>query len=99
MKASHVGFDLEDDGREQVAKTPAENAGDVEDGDPGGARGGGGGVRQGGVDAQPESDGATTEAVQGGEEQVLCRKTLRNVDEVGCVRIVNSATQKKTLAK
>ena len=39
MKASHVGLDLEDDGREQVAKTPAENAGDVEDGDPGGAGG------------------------------------------------------------
>ena len=85
MKASKIGFDLEDDGREQVAKTPAENAGDVEDGDPGGARGGGGGVRQGGVDAQPESYGATTEAVQGGEEQVLCRKTLRNVDGIGCL--------------
>ena len=85
MKALQVGFHLEDDGREQVAKTPAKNAGDVEDGDPGGAGGGGGGVRQGGVDAQPESYGATTEAVQGGEEQVLCRKTLRNVDEIGCV--------------
>ena len=85
MKASKIGFHLEDDGREQVAKTPAENAGDVEDGDPGGAGGGGGGVRQGGVDAQPESDGATTEAVQGGEEQVLCRKTLRNVVVIGCV--------------
>ena len=89
MKASKIGLDLEDDGGEQVAKTPAENAGDVEDGDPGGARGGGGGVRQGGVDAQPESYGATTEAVQGGEEQVLCRKTLRNVDEVVGVEIVN----------
>ena len=99
MKTSKIGFDLEDDGREQVAKTPAENAGDVEDGDPGGAGGGGGGVRQGGVDAQPESYGATTEAVQGGEEQVLCRKTLRNVGEIGCVWIVNRATQKKTLAK
>ena len=54
MKASKIGFHLEDDGREQVAKTPAKNAGDVEDGDPGGARGGGGGVGQGGVDAQEE---------------------------------------------
>ena len=71
---------LEDDRREQVAKTPAKNDGNIKDGHPGCAGGGGRGVGEGGVDAQIKGHRTTSQAVQGREEQIFCWKTLKRME-------------------
>ena len=73
---------LEDNGREQVAKAPAKDDGDIEDGNPGCARERRCGIGEGGVDAQVKGDRATTQTVERREEQIFGWKTLKRMRKI-----------------